>query len=326
MSEPADTTVRRPMALAGRFRSALAGRTALAYYILIGLWLVAGVTSQGFLSRGHVIYILELAAFLGVVSAGQTLVIVTGGIDLSVNTVITSAAIAEPFLAHFLPGPLGLLATLTAGACFGLLNGLGVTLLRIHPLVVTLATGTMLEGALLLFTNGTAVSGADPIVAWLQGARLLGLPAFIWLWAAVAILTILFLRRTVMGQWAYAIGTNPNASRLSAINVRATLLTVYSVCGLLAAGSGVMLLANNGQGYIGIGDIYQLNSIAAVVIGGTSIFGGRGGYLGTIAGSIILVTLTALITVVNASSAIRLISEGALILVLLAAYARERPR
>ena len=325
MSQPASTADRAPAVL-GAVRKALASRTALAYYILVGLWMLAGFASKGFLSTGHVIYILELAAFLGVVGAGQTLVIVTGGIDLSVNTVITSTAIAEPFLAHLLPGPLGLLAILATAAAFGLVNGLGVTLLRIHPLVVTLATGTMLQGALLLFTNGTAVSGSDPIVTWMANASWLGLPIFLWIWLAIAGLTVFFLRRTVMGQWAYAIGTNPEASRLSAVNVRATLLTVYALCGLLAAGTGVMLLANNGQGYIGIGDVYQLNSIAAVVVGGTSIFGGRGGYLGTIAGSIILVTLTALITVVNASSAIRLISEGALILLLLTLYARERTR
>ena len=299
---------------------------ATVVYLLCGLsWVVAGLMFPGFSSRGHIIYMLELAGLLGIAAAGQTLVVVAGGIDLSVASVMTFAAIIGPLMTRAvdLPGILPLLLILAVCAGFGLVNGLGITFLRIHPLVMTLAVATILQGVLLLLSRGTAVSVRDPVVLWLSNARPGGVSMLIVTWLVVAAVTIFLLHGTVVGRWAYAFGSNPRASELSGASRLATNLTLYGISGATAGLTGTLLAGVTRQGYIGIGDPYLLQSIAAVVIGGASILGGRGSYVGTIAGAILLVTVSSLITVINASPGIRNIALGLLVLALLILYARE---
>ena len=299
---------------------------ATVVYLLCGVsWVVAGIMFPGFSSRGHIIYMLELASLLGIAAAGQTLVVVAGGIDLSVASIMTFAAIIGPLITKSvdLPGVLPLLLILLLCAGFGLINGLGITFLRIHPLVMTLAVATILQGILLLLSRGTAVSMSDPVVLWLSNARPGGFSMLIAVWLVVAAGTIFLLHGTVVGRWAYAFGSNPRASELSGASRLATNLTLYGISGATAGLTGTLLAGVTRQGYIGIGDPYLLQSIAAVVIGGASILGGRGSYVGTIAGAILLVTVSSLITVINASPGIRNIALGLLVLALLILYARE---
>ncbi|MGH7118177.1 MAG: ABC transporter permease [Acetobacteraceae bacterium] len=309
-------------------RRVAADPAALAFLACAVCWIVAGLALPGFAAPGHLRYLLELSAMLGIVAAGQTLVIVSAGIDLSVGALITFAAIIGPLLSHVsgIGGVPAVLLILAITALVGVANGAGIVWLRVHPLVMTLATATILTGVLLLATQGTAVPVNNKVVVWLANGHVAGITASILVWVVVAAATILVLRRTVIGSWAYALGTNPRASMLSGVNEAATLLCVYGASGFTAGLTGVLLAGTTMQGYVGVGAPYLLTSIAAVVIGGTSILGGQGGYTGTIAGSILLTTVTSLVTVVNASSGWRNVFLGLLVLGLLALYARETAR
>lgn len=291
----------------------------LVYLVVIIVWIVAGIMKPGFARIGHLRYLLELAAVIGVAAAGQTLVIIAAGIDLSVAAVITFAAIILPIVSvGWDPtGVVGIGIVLAITTLIGAVNGIGVVLLRVHPLIITLATATILQGSLLLLVGGSAISTTNLAVVWLGNARIAEVPVTILTWLVVAAVTLVILHGTVLGSWLYAIGTNARASRLAGVNAPLTLVAVYAFSGFSAGLAGLLLVGMNRQGYVGLGEPYLLGTIAAVVVGGTSILGGRGGYLGTIAGAILLVTLTALITVINASPGYRAILFGSLILAML---------
>lgn len=309
-------------------RSLLRNRAFLTVLIVALVWIVAGFAKPGFGSYGHLRYLLELAAVIGLVAIGQTYVVIAGGIDLSVGAIVTVSAVGVPLVALSGDGSgtLAVLIILGAATSIGFLNGLGVAYLRIHPMIMTLAMATFLQGVLILIAGGTAISAQNPLLAWLGNARIIGIPAGVLLWAVVSAAALAILHATPFGARLYALGANPLASALSGINVQVTTMAVYAVSGLTAGLAGVLILGMNGQGYVGIGDPYLLASIAAVVLGGTSILGGSGSYAGTIPGAILLVTITALITVVNASAGWRSILFGSLILLLLLLSGREAQR
>ncbi|MGE0240150.1 MAG: ABC transporter permease [Parvibaculaceae bacterium] len=306
----------------------LRNRAFLTLAIVVLVWIVAGLAKPGFGSYGHLRYLLELAAVIGLVAIGQTYVVIAGGIDLSVGAIVTVSAVGVPLVA--LPGDgsgaVAVLVILAAATGIGLLNGLGVAYLRIHPMIMTLAMATFLQGVLILIAGGTAISAQNPLLAWLGNARVIGIPAGVILWALASALALFVLHATPFGARLFALGANPVASALSGVNVRTSTMAVYAVSGLTAGLAGVLILGMNGQGYVGIGDPYLLASIAAVVLGGTSILGGSGTYAGTIPGAILLVTITALITVVNASAGWRSILFGSLILLLLLLSGRDSQR
>lgn len=303
-------------------------RALLTLGIVIAVWLVASVTSRGFGALGHLRYLIELAAVIGVVAAGQTLVMIGGGIDLSVGAVITVTAVGLPLVS--LPAdPTGLgavAAILLVATGIGIANGAGVAYLRVHPMIMTLAMATFLQGALILLAGGSAVSVDNAAIDVLGNARPGGVPVDILLWVVVSLATLLLLRRTRFGARVYALGASPLASALSGVDVPATTLALYGLSGFTAGLGGLLALAMNGQGYVGIGDPYVLTSIAAVVLGGTSILGGLGGYAGTIPGAVLLVTISGLITVVNASAGWRSVLFGVLILGLLLLSGRDAAR
>jgi ribose transport system permease protein len=182
---------------------------------------------------------------------------------------------------------------------------------------------TFLQGLLIIIAGGSAISAQNPLVAWLGNARPGGVPAGIILWLAASAAALYLMHGTPFGARLFALGANPLASALSGVSTSATTLAVYTLSGFTAGLAGILLLGMNGQGYVGIGDPYLLASIAAVVLGGTSILGGAGTYAGTIPGALLLVTITALITVVNASPGWRSILFGTLILALLLLSGRE---
>jgi ribose transport system permease protein len=306
----------------------ITNRAFLTLLIVAAVWIVASLTSRGFGSVGHLRYLLELAAVIGIVAAGQTLVMIGGGIDLSVGAIVTVSAVGVPLLS-WPSEPSGIsavMAVLLIAGVIGLVNGAGVVFLRVHPMIMTLAMATLLQGALILIAGGSAVSVHNAAVVALGNARPAGIPADVLVWIVVALATIVVLRRTRFGARVYALGANPLATALSGVDVASTTLTLYAASGVAAGLAGVLALGMNGQGYVGIGDPYVLTSIAAVVLGGTSILGGLGGYAGTIPGAVLLVTITGLITVVNASAGWRSILFGSLILGLLLLTGREARR
>ncbi|PBC05070.1 ABC transporter permease [Mesorhizobium sp. WSM3860] len=311
-----------------RARAILTSRPFLTLAIVVAVWIAASFASRGFGAYGHLRYLVELGAVIGLVAAGQTFVVIAGGIDLSVAAIVTVSAISLPLLS-WQADPTGLasvLAVLALTTAIGVINGLGVALLRVHPMIMTLAMATFLQGLLIIIAGGSAVTAENLLVHWLGNARPAGIPAGILLWIAVSVLVLTLMHATPFGARIFAMGANPLAASLSGVPITSTTLAVYGISGFTAGLAGVLVLGMNGQGYVGIGDPYLLASIAAVVLGGTSILGGLGTYAGTIPGAILLVTITALITVVNASPGWRSILFGSLILGLLLLSGRERAR
>ena len=301
----------------------------LLTFVLVALvWLVAGLTLRGFGAYGHLRYLLELAAVIGIAAAGQTLVILMGGIDLSVGAIITVTAILLPLIspAWDPTGLVGIALALAIATGIGFLNGAGAAYLRVPPIIMTLAMATFLQGLLVVVAGGSAVTVSNPAVILLGQARPLGVPSGVLLWLVVSAVVLALIHRMPIGARFLAIGANPLAARLSGVSLTRNTLILYALSGFFAGLAGILVLGMNRQGYVGIGDPYLLTSIAAVVLGGTSILGGRGTYAGTIPGAILLVTTTALITVVNASPGWRSIMFGTLILALLLVSGREARR
>ena len=277
---------------------------------------------EGFLTPKQVSTTFLYAAILGLLSAGQTLVMLTGGVDLSVVTTATAAAF---MISSF--GTSGafvaILIALAVGLGIGVVNGIGVAIFRVNPLIMTLGISTITLGALTIYSQKRFVSLVPDFVVTLGSGRFLGyMPYNLLVWAPVAAVIILGLRYSGIGRMIYAVGDNPVACRLAGVRLWQVQLFVYALCGMLSAGAGVLLVGFNDAADLGIAGPFLLPSVAAVVIGGTSIFGGVGGYTGTILGALILTVLDSLLTILNASQAVRQILYGLIILALAALYAR----
>ena len=212
---------------------------------------------------------------------------------------------------------------LLIGLCIGLVNGIGVAIFRVNPLIMTLGMATITVGALTIYSqqrsSPTCRSSSSRSA---RGASSAYIPYNLLVWAPIAALIILGLRYSGVGRMIYAVGDNPVACRLAGVRVWQVQLTVYALCGLLSGVAGVLLVGFNNAADLGIAGPFLLPSVAAVVIGGTSIFGGVGGYAGTILGALILTVLDSLLVIVDASQALRQIIYGLIILGLAAIYAR----
>jgi ribose transport system permease protein len=294
----------------------------------IALLAVGQSVAPGFASGGQLVSQLTVAAILAVVAAGQTLVVIGGqeGIDLSVGTVMSlSALIAGNIMAGdnamLLPATLGVIVI---GAAVGLANGLGVTLLRIPPLVMTLGTAGVVTGLLVVLTQGQTSGAAAPLLSTLVVRPLvLGLPGMLYAWIILMVSVHLLLHSTRYGINLYAIGTNELAARLSGVPVTFTRVCAYALSGALAAFGGVLLLGYTGTVFVAAGEQYVLPSVIAVVLGGTALSGGKGSYFGTVAGAIFLTVLTALLTTLSVAPAERQVVFGLTLLAFMMVYGRE---
>jgi ribose transport system permease protein len=206
--------------------------------------------------------------------------------------------------------PLGL----ALGAGLGALNGAGIVLLGLPPIVMTLAMNGILQGAALVYSNGTPAGFASPAERWLMTGSLGGVTPVVWFLAAFVALALLLLNRTTFGRRVYAVGNSPLVARLSGVGVGGTLIGVYALSGFCAALVGVLLSGFSGQASLGMGDEYLLPSIAAVVVGGTLITGGRGHYLGMLGGVLLLTALSTLLAGTTLPSAVRDIILGLVVL------------
>ena len=298
---------------------------ATAYLVVAGLAIVGQIQSSSFLSFNHVAVLLGLTAVLGIASAGQTVVILSAGIDLSVGALISAADVLAVQWMHGDDAQLWVvLPILAIGAAIGLLNGLGIALLRISPLIMTLGMASIVGGFVLVVTSGESGAQPAPALEDAMTGKFLGLPGTLWAWIATAVVTVLLLRLTRFGRELLALGSNARAARLAGVSPTWTTLGIYAFSGLMAALAGIVLAGFTGTGAFGIGEDYTLLSVAAVVIGGASILGGRGGYVGTIAGAVILACLTDILTVADVEAAGRQIVQGVAILIILVIYGRER--
>ncbi|HTT12115.1 MAG TPA: ABC transporter permease [Burkholderiaceae bacterium] len=299
---------------------------ALAIVVL----LAAGeLLSPGFVSQRQLVTLLKVAALLGVVAAGQNLVILGGreGIDLSVGGMVSFTAFLAGNLMQQQDALLAqsVVLVLGVGLATGLLSGLGVTLLRIPPLVMTLGMLGVVQGGLVLLTRGVPSGRAAPALTRIVNEPLLlGVPGIVLIWALIGVALTLVLRRTTYGFNVYAIGTNEAAAALAGVPVRRTRALLYALSGFFAAVAGILLLGYTEYVFVGSGDQYMLPSIIAVVIGGTSLAGGSGGYVGTMAGAIVLVLLQSILTTLNIPPFGRQIVYGLTLLALMLLYGRQR--
>ncbi len=298
---------------------------------LIGCVLLLGVgeaLAPGFAGFGQVVGQFGVAAILAIVAAGQGIVILAGreGIDLSVGSTMSLAALVAGNImggenAGLLPA---LVAALVVGGAVGLFNGLGATVLRIPPLVMTLGTAGVVTGLLVVLTQGRPSGAAAPALgAFVSRPMLLGLPGVLIAWALLAMLVETGLRRTRFGLNLYAVGSNDHAARLAGVRVATTRVLAYAACGALAGLAGFFLLGYTGAVFVGAGEQYILPSVIAVVLGGTSLAGGRGSYLGSAAGAVFLTILTAFLTTLSIAPAERQIIFGAILIGFMLVYSRE---
>lgn len=303
----------------------LADRPALILIgILVLVILLTDIVSPGFISGHQFSTTLLNAAPLGVLAAGQTLVMLTGGIDLSIALIATAAAYVMSELAS--QGTFTAVAVaLALGLFIGLVNGIGIGVFGVQPLIMTLGMQGIIVGALTVFsmkfTNGVPLV-PDPVRQLGSGTILSYIPVNLLLWAPLSLLIIWGLRRSGFGRMVYAVGDNPVACRLAGIRVWQVLVATYALCGLLAAVAGLLYVGATNAADLALVTPYLLPSIAAAVIGGTSILGGSGGYGGTIIGALILTVLNSLLVLLNASEAFRQILYGVIVLALAWIYAR----
>ena len=304
----------------------LRGLYALAAAIVV--FVVGEILQPGFASASGVKTVLTVASFVGLVAAGQTFVVLIGGIDLSVPWMLNSAAVLLATTSAGSDARAGwaMPLVLGVGLLIGAVNGLGIAFLSVPAVVMTLGMNGVLQGLTLGLTGGftcsNCSSGAPPALDSMVNGTVFGIPGELLIWLAVAVLVTVALSWTAFGRRVYATGNNPRAGYLSGINVRLLTVGLYALSGLFASLTGLLLMAYGGKATLGMGDPYLFQSIAAIVVGGVYILGGRGHYLGALAGA---VTLTALVSVLLANNMPdygRDIVYGATVLVILLLYGR----
>ncbi len=300
-------------------------RTNVVLLILLALFIAAiEIIRPGTVNPLWASNALLFAAPLAIFGAGQTLVMLTGGIDLSVAAVATgSAYLLATNASSGEPVAIGL--ALLLGLVVGVINGVGVALLRVQPLVMTLGTSLMTGGIMIVYSQQMMASQprVPEIIQFIGGGKVMELvPVSLFVWAIVAALMLFGLNRTGFGRLLYAVGDNREAAQLAGVRVWRVLFVDYVLCALLASLAGLVLVGVTNAADLSLADGYLLPSVACVVIGGTSIFGGRGGYSGTIIGALILTVLTSILTLADVHEPVKQILYGVIILALAGAYAR----
>jgi ribose transport system permease protein len=295
--------------------------------VFLALFVATDVISRAqgdgaFLTAQQVSTTFLYAAILGLIAAGQTLVMLTAGVDLSVAMTATASAFMVSSFGTD-GAAIAILIALGLGLGIGLVNGIGIAIFRVNPLIMTLGVSTVTLGLLTIYAQNRFVALVPSFVSTLGSGRFLTyIPYDLLVWGPLAALIILGLRYSGIGRMIYAVGDNPFACRLAGVRVWQVQLFVYALCGVLSAAAGVVLVGFNNAADLGLGAPFLLQSVAAVVIGGTSIFGGSGGYSGTILGALILTVLGSLLTILNASAATQQILYGLIVLALASIYAR----
>ncbi len=291
-------------------------KSLVALLVLIG---VVSFLSPNFFTADNLLNILRQTSVNAIMAVGMTLVILTAGIDLSVGSVLAlCGALAATMVAMELPIWLVVPLTLGAGALLGGVSGLIIAKGKVQAFIATLVTMTALRGVTMVYTEGRPIStgfsdGADHF-AWLGTGYLFGLPVPIWLMAIVFLLAWYLLNHTRLGRYIYALGGNESATRLSGINVAWVKLAVYGLCGMLSALAGLIVTSrlSSAQPTAGMG--YELDAIAAVVLGGTSLMGGKGRIMGTLIGALIIGFLNNALNLLDVSSYYQMIAKASVIL------------
>ncbi len=302
----------RPIAIAAVFVVAI---------VLVGT--AYTLSTQGtapMLSPGYLLQQLQIGSFLGICAAGMMMVILLGHIDLSVPWTLTAAAM----MATTVGGPWAIPTGLAVGLLVGLLNGFGVAYLRIPSMIFTLGVDSVLRGLMVAHTGGFAPqTTASPLMRFLAADRIAGIPVAIFVWAGVSLVIAGILTRTGLGKAIYATGAKEGAAYLSGIRTRGVIVAAFVISALCASVAGVLLAGYSAKAYQGMGNAFLLPAIAAVVLGGTHILGGRGRYAGTLVGVILIVFLNSVLSIMQMPEAYRQIIYGVVIVGMLLVYGRE---
>lgn len=299
---------------------------ASAFGCIVLLLLVGSLYSSSFLSPEYLLQQLKVASFLGVIASGAMIVILLGQIDLSVPWVVAVGGMMATAATGW--GPVGVALAIpfgiACGVALGLVNGFGVAFMRIPSMIVTLAVNAVAQGLMVVHTGGFSPQDASsPAMRFIAtGHSVLGIPNALLVWAGVGAATIFLLTRTTFGRSVYAIGNRERAAYLSGARTRLVVMTAFAISGGLSAFGGVLLAGYASKAAQAMGDPYLLPAIAAVVLGGTSILGGRGNYVGTVAGVMLITLLQSILSVMQMEEFGRHIIYGVVIIGMLLVYGR----
>jgi ribose/xylose/arabinose/galactoside ABC-type transport system permease subunit len=297
----------------------------IVYGLILILGICASLSSPNFLTDRNIFNVLRTGAFLGTVAIGETFVIISGGIDLSVGSVIKLSVLTSAILMNGKAGNIGVAvaATLTMGVVVGLVNGLMITKVRIAPFIVTLGAYSILRGLAYTVTT-TPVGKAAPSFLRLYDLKVGPAPLLVIFLALLILAGTFVLRRTAFGRYIYAIGGNEQVARLSGIRVDWVKIGVYVLCSTLASLTGLFYLARAGVGDPVTGEGAELQAITAVILGGTSLFGGQGGLIGTLGGVLLMGLTNNVLVILNVSSWYQELIQGLVIVGAVALYKQKR--
>lgn len=302
------------------------------YVVALGLALLVFALGRllvsGFGSEFSIRAMLVLTALLGIASVGQSLVVLIGGIDLSIPFLIGFAnVVAAQLNGQGVPFGIVVLIVLGIAALIGMFNGALSSHLKIHPLIVTLGVGTIVQGAVLLWTAGFPSGRAPQYITDMVslGAKTgpIPVPPIVPIWILLALLVSFLLSRTILGKQMYALGSNPEAARLALVRPVRIWAITFAISAVFAAVAGILLVGFTGSAYAYVGNPYLFQTIAAVVIGGTSLQGGRGSYFGTMIGAFVLIELNTVLIGLGFTQALIQAALGTIILILVSIYGRE---
>jgi len=303
--------------------------TLIRFQSLIALFLLClalSILSDKFLTVSNAWNVMRQVSVNICISTGMTLIVLTAGIDLSVGSVLAlCGAITAGLLKNGIAFPAGnlfigftllgaLLAGVLTGSVLGAFNGWAITRFKVPPFVATLAMLTIARGLTMLWTQGFPISGLGDTFLFFGTGWFLGIPVPVWISGIIVVIAVILTSKTRLGRYIYAIGGNESASKLSGINVSRVKITVYTIAGALAAIGGILVTSRLDSAQPNAGTSYELDSIAAVVIGGTSLSGGRGNILGTVQGAIIIGVLNNGLVLLNVSPFWQQVVKGFVIL------------
>jgi ribose transport system permease protein len=295
--------------------NALFGLTLLL--LLAALWIALSIATPSFASEINISNLLRQGSMIAILAVGQTFVIITGGIDLSVGAIVGFCTVIPALLINAgWPIAVAVLATLLVGVAIGIFHGFGIVRMGLPPFIITLATLTSLRGIGLLMTNGNSISIQSDAFQQFSRNSFLGVPNLFWMVILVGVPSYIFLHHSRWGRYLFAVGSNPEAARLSGVNVPRTIYMAYILSGLCAAFVGVLLASRIGIGNPTQAEGWELQAIASSVIGGTSLFGAIGSVHGPLLGAFILATINNGANLLNVNSFWQRVITGLLIIVI----------
>lgn len=295
----------------------------MAFASLVVLFIIFSVLSPNFEKFDNIVGILLAAAVNGVLAVGVNFVVITGGIDLSIGTVMTlSSVITGVFISYWgLPIPIGILGGLVTGALIGLINGTTVARLKMPPFIATLGMMMITRGLSLVISGTKPIYFSNtPSFRYISMGIFMGLPNAVLIFFITALVGSLILSKTILGRYTYALGSNEEAARLSGIKVDQWKMAIYSLAGFFSGLAGILMASRLNSAQPALGQGYEMDAIAAAVIGGTSLSGGEGTILGTVIGAFIISTLTKGLRILGVPQEWQMVVTGAGAIVIFAVY------